>query len=78
MADLTRYRYECIHGGIVVASVESPDDQRAKAEIMHYAAQYAQDGPCVVKRCRPVKPRASKKKRKPAALTGHETGGRNG
>lgn len=43
------YCYEVIQGGVVVASVEGDDHNQVRSEILHYARQYAQDGPCIVR-----------------------------
>lgn len=42
------FGFDLWQGGIVVASVESPDGPSAVREIMHYAMMYSQDGPCEI------------------------------
>jgi hypothetical protein len=39
------YEYQIVQDGIVVASAWGRNRARVLAEISHYAAQYAQDGP---------------------------------
>ena len=46
MAD---YTFELWQNGIMVASVDGPDLIRVRAEIMHYAAQYIEDGPLEIR-----------------------------
>lgn len=41
-------RYRLWQDGMIVASVEAEDDDRAQAEIRHYATVYSQDGPVKV------------------------------
>lgn len=43
------YEFELWQDGVMVAGVYSPDLERARAEIMHYAMVYAQDGPCEIR-----------------------------
>lgn len=45
-----RYRYAVFQNGMKVADVDSPDEGRGIGEIMHYAAQYSQDGPIELRR----------------------------
>ena len=42
-------RIEGWQGGLRVFVVEADDPQRARSEAMHYAIQYAQDGPVTLK-----------------------------
>lgn len=58
MAD-DMHEFEIVQGGVVVASVSAPDRASALSEIMHYARQYAEDGPCLIRvKLKPVKRRA--------------------
>lgn len=41
--------YDLIQNGVVVASVSGTDPDRVRAEIMHYAMMYSEDGPCTIK-----------------------------
>jgi hypothetical protein len=43
--------YELWQGGICVAGASGPEStkDRLQGEIMHYARQYAEDGPCEVR-----------------------------
>lgn len=50
-----RYKFDLIQDGMVVASVECEDEQRALADINHYAFVYGQDGLVEIK-ARKVKP----------------------
>ena len=43
------YRYGLFQNGLMVASAEAADQQRALAEIRHYAAVYSQDGPVEIR-----------------------------
>jgi len=43
------YEAEIAQGGIAVATVEGPDLPTVHREIMHYFAQYAQDGPTEIR-----------------------------
>jgi hypothetical protein len=51
-----RFSFEVWQEGICVASVEGPEQNRVEAEGMHYASQYAQDGPIQIKRTYPSTP----------------------
>ena len=46
---MAEYTFELWQNGVMVASVDGPSLDRARAEIMHYAAMYAQDGPCEIR-----------------------------
>lgn len=44
------YKYKLIQDGVVVARVESTDENIAFAEISRYGWIYSQDGPVTIKR----------------------------
>lgn len=44
-ATLQEYEYQVVQDGVVVASAWGRDRARVLAEVAHYAALYAQDGP---------------------------------
>jgi hypothetical protein len=46
------HRFRLIQDGMVVAQVESEQQDRALGEIEHYAAVYSQDGPVKIERRR--------------------------
>jgi hypothetical protein len=43
--DPSRYRWQIIQGGIVVAEGSGDDLESVKTDMVHYAVQYVQDGP---------------------------------
>lgn len=63
----TAHEFEIWQDGICVASAGSNNEADARREIWHYAMQYAQDGPVVVKN-----PTGSAAVREELRLRGHE------
>lgn len=43
------FEFKIIQGEIVVAEGSGPNGDAVYVEAMHYARQYAEDGPCIVR-----------------------------
>ncbi len=49
MSESQEYKFELWQNGMMVAMVRSANEDRAIAEINHYAMMYGQDGPCEIR-----------------------------